>query len=143
MIDMRLSCIGCDADLPDDERAITREWCSQKCRTRYRRQLAIEARRNRPPCEYCGMAIPPELRAGVIYCNDRCQRLHYNQILSAATLDAKQDRPPCTYCGGEIPTKRRADAIYCGRACHIKASNKARNLRTLKNQTGENNHDKR
>lgn len=104
MIDMRLECIGCGTDLPDDRYAILRDWCGMKCYNRHRieakRKARIEAQRDRTLCEWCGIAIAPERKANNRFCDKLCRSNANNARIAGPTYQPERR-----------PYQSRADAV--------------------------------
>ncbi len=121
MMDLCTYCQSCGAQLPDGPFAERRRFCNAVC---YRRdykameaKARIEAKRVRPPCEWCGGPVAPERKAGARYCGRKC--------LIAARNWRQQGRPrakarkgrSCAICGGPIPETLQQGTKYCGDPC--------------------------
>jgi len=116
----------------------------------------LDDKRDRPPCQHCGGAIPAAAPAHRIFCSRHCQRrgIYHrnkaarqracvvcdapylasieNQITCGWSCSGKLRDPvarACLWCEAAIDRPRR-DQLYCGKSCVQKASRarcKARN----------------
>lgn len=159
MIDINTYCKGCGAVLPSGPYAEVRQWCSQACYMEWYhgldKEARLEAKRDRPPCQQCGTAVPIHKDRRAIYCSVQCQqkggraarRLNHARLCEncgkpylghnaaqrfccnwcRAQVDFRRHQPrPCEWCGTMIENPRRAAAKYCCSKCAARAREAAK-----------------
>lgn len=145
-IEWRETCVRCGGLLPEGAR-ISQDYCSRKCyMTEYReleKQGRLDAKRNRPPCAWCGTKMPPERPGHAIYCSKKCNRLansvtktcprcgsefrgqsrqvHCSIFCARQTTKRIHKPRPCAWCGKMI-TRPHRHTKYCSWRCSGKVS---------------------
>lgn len=121
-LDLTARCEECGEALPElapngAQGRSDRKFCSKKCRNdqynRLEAQSRLEAKRDRPPCAWCGEPIAPEKFSTAIYCCEQCRlKATYRRGREALVRT-------CPTCGKSF-NAYHPDRQHCSRACYDK-----------------------
>lgn len=92
-------CLACGSEMLG---AIDRKFCDYRCSNHYRSQQR-EGQRLGRICRGCGVAIPPTLKAGTVYCTSACKDASRKADLKVARRAVVK---PCVDCGADAEFRR-------------------------------------